>query len=60
VRSTHPSIVVSRPQAPDRGALRRAIRELEALVAMGLAEELAARMKEMSHGALQPTAGDAS
>jgi FlaA1/EpsC-like NDP-sugar epimerase len=60
VRSTHPSIVVSRPQAPDRGALRRAIRELEALVAMGLAEELAGRMKEMSHGALQPTAGDAS
>ena len=60
VRSTHPSIVVSRPQPPDRGALRRAIRELEALVAMGLSDELAARMKEMSHGALQPTAGDPS
>jgi FlaA1/EpsC-like NDP-sugar epimerase len=46
--STHPSIIVSRPAAPDRLALRRAIKELESLAGMGLGEELAGRMKELT------------
>lgn len=58
--SSHPSILVSRPQPPDQRSLRRAIRELEALGAMGLAEELAGRIKEMSRGAPQPTSAEAS
>jgi FlaA1/EpsC-like NDP-sugar epimerase len=54
--SSHPSIIVSRPAAPDRWALRRAIREMESLAGMGLAEELSARMKELTTRPLQETA----
>jgi FlaA1/EpsC-like NDP-sugar epimerase len=46
--TAHPAIVVSRPPAPDRAALRRAIRELEGLArgARGLA--LSERLKALA------------
>ena len=53
--SSHPAIIVSRPTAPDRAALRRAIREMESLAGMGLAGELSARMKDLTAGPLQAT-----
>jgi FlaA1/EpsC-like NDP-sugar epimerase len=57
--SSHPSIIVSRPAAPDRGALRRAIRELEMLASLGLEEELAGRLKELSMHPLQAAGAEA-
>ncbi|MGQ0669880.1 MAG: polysaccharide biosynthesis protein [Actinomycetota bacterium] len=52
--SGHPGIAVSRPDVPDRPALRRAIRELEALVSEGNRAALARRVKELAGGPLQP------
>ena len=46
--SGHPSIVVSRPPAPDRAALRMTLRELEELAVAGRHEDLAARMKTLA------------
>jgi O-antigen biosynthesis protein WbqV len=46
--SGHPGIVVARPPVPDMPTLRRALRELEALVHEGRREELAERVKELS------------
>ncbi len=46
--SSHPSIVMSRPPMSDGPALRRALRELESLVALGDDEALAARMLELT------------
>jgi FlaA1/EpsC-like NDP-sugar epimerase len=56
--SAHPGIAVSRPPVPDRPALRRALWELEELVARGDAEALAERMKALArqHEQLLPTA----
>jgi FlaA1/EpsC-like NDP-sugar epimerase len=45
--SAHPGIAVSRPPVPDRPALRKALWELEELVAKGDAQALADRMKEL-------------
>ncbi len=45
--SAHPGIAVSRPAVPDRPALRKALWELEELVAKGDARALADRMKEL-------------
>lgn len=52
--SGHPGIAVSRPPVPDRPALRRALRELEALVAAGDSYALADRMKALAARSLQP------
>jgi len=52
--SSHPSILVSRPPVPDRPALRRALRELEALLGQGDGAGLGARMKALAGRALQP------
>ncbi|MGH2572299.1 MAG: polysaccharide biosynthesis protein [Actinomycetota bacterium] len=54
--SSHPSIIVSRPAAPDRGALRRAIREMESLAGMSLGDELSGRMKALTTQPLRATA----
>jgi FlaA1/EpsC-like NDP-sugar epimerase len=43
--TSHPGVVVSYPAAPDRGELKRRLRELEALVARDAVEELSLRMK---------------
>jgi FlaA1/EpsC-like NDP-sugar epimerase len=43
--SAHPSIVVSRPDVPDRTWLRRAVKELEMLAHAGRGSELALLMK---------------
>ena len=48
--SGHGSIVVSRPPAPDRAALRMAFRELENLAVAGQNEELSSRMKTLAAG----------
>ncbi|HEY7755419.1 MAG TPA: nucleoside-diphosphate sugar epimerase/dehydratase [Actinomycetota bacterium] len=58
--SGHPGISISRPQVPDRPALRRALRELEGLVHAGNAAALADGMKRMAAGSLvesTPVAG---
>lgn len=55
--SSHPSILVSRPQAPDRSALRRTIRELEVLAAEGRRDELADRMKALTLEGLTAVGG---
>ncbi len=47
VPSSHESIWVSRPPVPNRPTLRRALREVEALVDEGRSEELAALLKEL-------------
>ncbi|MGQ0670440.1 MAG: polysaccharide biosynthesis protein [Actinomycetota bacterium] len=52
--SGHPGIAVSRPPVPDRPALRRALRELEALAATGDSPALAERMKALAGRSLQP------
>ncbi|MGH2661069.1 MAG: polysaccharide biosynthesis protein, partial [Actinomycetota bacterium] len=52
--SSHSSILVSRPLVPDRPALRRALRELEALLGEGDGAGLGARMKALAGQALQP------
>jgi FlaA1/EpsC-like NDP-sugar epimerase len=59
-RSSHPSIIVSHPASPDRGALRRAIREMESLAGMGLGDELSERMKQMTEQPLHATTEGAS
>ena len=59
VPSGHPAIVVSRPPVPDRVALRRALRELEALAREGRAAELAARMKALAASSTRPPAAPA-
>lgn len=51
--SAHPAIVVSRPPTPDPAALRRALRDLEALAAAGLTAELGERMKELARTRLR-------
>lgn len=48
VDSAHPSIVVSRPPKPHPAALRRSLREVEALANQGLGQELGVRMKELA------------
>ena len=53
VKSSHPSIMVSRPLAPDRASMRLGIWELEMLARESTREELAMRMKEI---ALSPMA----
>lgn len=55
--SAHSSILVSRPAAPDRGALRRTIRQLEVLASEGRPSELAARMKELTKAGLVAVGG---
>jgi FlaA1/EpsC-like NDP-sugar epimerase len=50
--SGHSGISISRPPVPDRPALRRGLRELEALVRDGDTQALAERMKELAAGAL--------
>jgi FlaA1/EpsC-like NDP-sugar epimerase len=52
--SSHPGISVARPPVPDRPALRRALRELEALAREGRSDDLAERMKELASRSLQP------
>lgn len=52
--SGHPGIVVSQPSVLDRAALRRAIRELEALALEGRSAELATRIKEISLVEIEP------
>ena len=54
--SSHPSVIVSHPAAPDRRVLRRSLREMESLAGMGLSDELAARMKHLSARPLQAAA----
>jgi FlaA1/EpsC-like NDP-sugar epimerase len=57
--SDHPSITVSRPAPPDRGALRAAIRDLERLALDGRGEELAGRMKAFTReGLMSVSRGD--
>ncbi len=46
--TSHPGIVVARPRVPDPAALRRAIRELEALAEETDLDALAARMKKLA------------
>jgi len=48
VTSSHPSIMVSRPIAPDRATMRLGIWELEMLARESTREELADRMKEIA------------
>ena len=48
VTSSHPSIMVSRPIAPDRATMRLGIWELEMLARESTREELAVRMKEIA------------
>jgi FlaA1/EpsC-like NDP-sugar epimerase len=48
VTSSHPSIMVSRPIAPDRATMRLGIWELEMLARESTREELAERMKEIA------------
>jgi FlaA1/EpsC-like NDP-sugar epimerase len=53
VASQHPAIVVSRPPAPDRAALRRAMRDLEVLARDGNSEDLAERLRSLGRYGLQ-------
>lgn len=46
--TAHPGIVLSRPPVPDRPTLRRSIRELEALVHEGRAQDLVDRMRALT------------
>lgn len=48
VKSSHPSIMVSRPIAPDRATMRLGIWELEMLARESSREELANRIKEIA------------
>jgi FlaA1/EpsC-like NDP-sugar epimerase len=48
IASSHPSITVSRPIAPDRATMRLGIWELEMLARESTREELARRMKEIA------------
>lgn len=57
--SGHPGIVVARPPVPDMPTLRRALRELEALVHEGRREELAELVKELSTRRPEAMAGAA-
>jgi len=57
--SGHPGIIASRPPLPDPAALRRAIRELEALASQASREELAARIKMLAGEHVQPVAARA-
>ncbi len=52
VPTAHPGVVVSRPCVPDNPALRHGIQELEALMAEGDDEMLAARLRSMVSGEL--------
>ena len=47
-RTEHPAIFASHPEAPDRGSLRAAIREMEALAMQERDDELSSRMKAMA------------
>lgn len=51
--SGHPAIVVSRPAVPDRGALRRAIRELEMLARESRTKDLADRLGSYATASLR-------
>jgi FlaA1/EpsC-like NDP-sugar epimerase len=51
--SSHPAIVVSRARPPDRVALRHAFRELQALAAEGLTEQLGTELKQLPERDLQ-------
>ncbi len=50
--SGHPGVSISRPVVPDLPALRRALRDLEALVHRGDPAALSERVKEMAAGSL--------
>ncbi|MGH2791286.1 MAG: polysaccharide biosynthesis protein [Actinomycetota bacterium] len=54
IPSGHPSITGSRPTVPDRAALRKAIRRLEALSSDGQTDELATMIKLMAGLPLEP------
>jgi len=54
VASDHSAIYVARPPAPDPGELRRALREIEMLVAEGRSDELSVRIKEMARRPTEP------
>lgn len=60
VPSSHPAILVSRPPAPDRPALRKAIWELEALAREGRTEELAQRMRHLAVEGLRTSMREAA
>jgi FlaA1/EpsC-like NDP-sugar epimerase len=51
--SSHPSILVSRPRPPDRGALRRALRGLESLASVSRTSELSASIKALAGNSLE-------
>jgi FlaA1/EpsC-like NDP-sugar epimerase len=46
--TSHPKIVVSRPALPPPASVRSGIRELQALAGVGMREELAVRMKQLT------------
>jgi FlaA1/EpsC-like NDP-sugar epimerase len=52
--SSHPSILVSRPKSPHSAALRRSLRGLESLAAVGRTVELSECIKAFAGNSLEP------